>query len=70
MTNRCYYCRRKIGLLGFKCTDCRNEYCTSHRHPEEHDCRSFHELIERHIQSLEKQLKSHQTTKNEFVSST
>ncbi|KAA8497412.1 AN1-type zinc finger protein 6 [Porphyridium purpureum] len=34
---RCFSCRKKVGLTGFKCR-CGYVYCSSHRHSDEHDC--------------------------------
>jgi predicted nucleic acid binding AN1-type Zn finger protein len=37
--NRCHVCRKKVGMLGFKCK-CSDKYlfCSTHRLPESHDC--------------------------------
>ena len=35
--NRCFTCRKRTGLLGFKCR-CGNIFCGSHRHSVKHDC--------------------------------
>ncbi|CAL9201800.1 unnamed protein product [Musa hybrid cultivar] len=35
--NRCFRCRKKVGLTGFKCR-CENTLCSAHRHPEAHEC--------------------------------
>jgi hypothetical protein len=34
---RCYNCRRKVGLLGFKCR-CGFVFCSHHRHADQHSC--------------------------------
>ncbi|KAH6558478.1 hypothetical protein KP509_1Z062000 [Ceratopteris richardii] len=34
---RCYSCRRRVGLTGFKCR-CGNSFCSVHRYSEEHNC--------------------------------
>ena len=34
---KCWTCRKKIGLLGFKCK-CEYVFCKKHRIPEEHSC--------------------------------
>ncbi|KAL4570851.1 hypothetical protein LXL04_026514 [Taraxacum kok-saghyz] len=36
-SNRCLTCRKKIGVMGFKCR-CGESFCGSHRYPEKHDC--------------------------------
>ncbi|KAF8413061.1 hypothetical protein HHK36_001037 [Tetracentron sinense] len=36
-TNRCWSCKRRMGLVGFKCK-CGNTFCGRHRYPEEHLC--------------------------------
>ncbi|CAI0547174.1 unnamed protein product, partial [Linum tenue] len=33
----CGSCRKRVGLLGFKCR-CRKLFCSQHRYPEEHRC--------------------------------
>ncbi|XP_042401394.1 zinc finger A20 and AN1 domain-containing stress-associated protein 4-like [Zingiber officinale] len=34
---QCHICRKKVGLLGFRCR-CGETYCGQHRHPEFHTC--------------------------------
>jgi hypothetical protein len=36
-TTRCWSCKRKVGLLGFKCK-CSYVFCGSHRHSDQHGC--------------------------------
>ncbi|KAK6942623.1 Zinc finger, AN1-type [Dillenia turbinata] len=36
-TNRCSVCRKRVGLMVFKCR-CGITFCGSHRHPEQHFC--------------------------------
>ncbi|CAM0876733.1 unnamed protein product [Alopecurus aequalis] len=38
MANRCLTCRKKVGLLGFRCR-CEGTFCSVHRYYEKHDCR-------------------------------
>lgn len=35
--NRCFTCRKRVGLTGFKCR-CGSTFCGSHRYPERHGC--------------------------------
>lgn len=35
---RCFYCGEEIGALPFKCKYCQNQYCGTHRLPENHIC--------------------------------
>ena len=35
--NRCFNCRKKVGLLGFDCR-CGDVFCSSCRMPESHEC--------------------------------
>lgn len=35
--NRCSACRKKVGLIGFKCR-CGTTFCGTHRYPEIHGC--------------------------------
>ncbi|PWA98973.1 A20/AN1-like zinc finger family protein [Artemisia annua] len=37
VTNRCFDCNTKVGVMGFKCR-CGETFCGSHRYPEEHKC--------------------------------
>ncbi|KAG6437254.1 hypothetical protein SASPL_102166 [Salvia splendens] len=36
--NRCSTCRKKVGLIGFRCR-CGVTFCGTHRYPEKHGCR-------------------------------
>lgn len=35
--NRCFLCRKRVGLTGFKCR-CGSMFCSNHRYPETHEC--------------------------------
>ncbi|NXC12445.1 ZFAN6 protein, partial [Corythaeola cristata] len=35
--NRCFMCRKKVGLTGFECR-CGNVYCGMHRYSDVHSC--------------------------------
>lgn len=35
--NRCATCRKRVGLMGFKCK-CGVNFCGTHRYPEKHGC--------------------------------
>lgn len=35
--NRCLTCRKRVGLMGFKCR-CGMVFCGMHRYPEQHGC--------------------------------
>ncbi|KAI1891642.1 hypothetical protein AGOR_G00145880 [Albula goreensis] len=35
--NRCFTCRKKVGLTGFDCR-CGNLFCSIHRYSDKHDC--------------------------------
>uniref|UniRef100_A0ACD5U960 Uncharacterized protein n=1 Tax=Avena sativa TaxID=4498 RepID=A0ACD5U960_AVESA len=36
-TNRCATCRKKVGILGFRCR-CEGTFCSVHRYSDKHDC--------------------------------
>ncbi|XP_059630247.1 zinc finger A20 and AN1 domain-containing stress-associated protein 1-like [Cornus florida] len=36
-SNRCWSCRKKVGVLGFACK-CGSTFCGNHRYPEKHEC--------------------------------
>lgn len=36
-TTKCFNCKRKVGLLGFRCR-CDFVFCSKHRYAEEHNC--------------------------------
>jgi predicted nucleic acid binding AN1-type Zn finger protein len=38
MIGRCVTCKKKIGLIKFKCKFCEYEFCIQHRLPEDHTC--------------------------------
>ncbi|NXW59564.1 ZFAN5 protein, partial [Eurystomus gularis] len=35
--NRCFMCRKKVGLMGFDCR-CGNLFCGLHRYSDKHNC--------------------------------
>ncbi|PIN00993.1 putative Zn-finger protein [Handroanthus impetiginosus] len=35
--SRCFTCRKRVGLVGFRCR-CGSTFCGTHRYPEEHGC--------------------------------
>nr|GEW73190.1 zinc finger A20 and AN1 domain-containing stress-associated protein 1-like [Tanacetum cinerariifolium] len=37
VTNKCFDCNKKVGVMGFKCR-CGETFCGMHRYPEEHKC--------------------------------
>ncbi|KAK6922909.1 Spatacsin, C-terminal domain [Dillenia turbinata] len=37
MTNRCNFCKKKVGLTGFKCK-CGQTFCSIHRYSDKHNC--------------------------------
>ncbi|KAK8710606.1 hypothetical protein V6N13_145920 [Hibiscus sabdariffa] len=37
LANRCFICRKKVGLTAFKCR-CESTFCGEHRYPEKHEC--------------------------------
>lgn len=36
-TNRCSFCRKRVGLTGFKCR-CRQTFCSIHWYSDKHNC--------------------------------
>ncbi|GAB4859599.1 hypothetical protein Ancab_011073, partial [Ancistrocladus abbreviatus] len=44
--SRCGSCRRRVGLLGFKCR-CGTVFCGNHRYPEQHECSFDFKSMER-----------------------
>ncbi|KAL5555830.1 hypothetical protein UlMin_038066 [Ulmus minor] len=36
-TNRCSFCRKRVGLTGFKCK-CEQTFCSLHRYSNKHNC--------------------------------
>mmetsp|Transcript_11673 Transcript_11673/g.16154 ORF Transcript_11673/g.16154 Transcript_11673/m.16154 type:complete len:137 (-) Transcript_11673:82-492(-) len=36
--NRCYFCNKKVGILGFECR-CMFIFCDKHRFPDAHNCK-------------------------------
>lgn len=37
--SNCFVCKKKVGLLGFKCKCGDEQFCSKHRMPESHDCK-------------------------------
>ena len=35
---RCHACAQKLGLMVFRCSCCEQDFCISHRTPEDHAC--------------------------------
>ena len=48
--NRCVICKKKVGMLGFKCK-CSDEhlFCSAHRLPESHECTFDHHSEEKEM---------------------
>ena len=48
--NRCCICKKKVGMLGFKCK-CSDEhlFCSAHRLPESHECTFDHQSEEKQM---------------------
>jgi len=44
--NRCYKCKKKIGLTGFKCR-CGYIFCSEHRYSDKHECTFDYKLAGR-----------------------
>lgn len=70
---RCDCCRKKCGLVVFKCSACDKEHCTSHQLPEAHNCvnmsaikaESRQQLTNKVLKDVEDMTSS--TNKNNFV---
>ena len=52
--NKCTSCKKKVGLLGFDC-QCGGNFCASHRHADQHDCKSLSDIIKKDREILAKQ---------------
>jgi len=35
---KCSCCKKKLGLMPFVCSFCKNDFCVYHRMPEDHHC--------------------------------
>ena len=44
--NRCLTCRKKVGLLGFRCL-CEGTFCSVHRYSDKHDCGFYYKAAGR-----------------------
>lgn len=53
-TTRCFSCKRKVGLLGFRCR-CEFVFCSKHRHAEEHTCSFNYKDLQKDKLSAENQ---------------
>lgn len=51
--NRCTTCKKKTGLLGFNCK-CGGNFCASHRHADQHECKCIEEMKKEAIEILAK----------------
>lgn len=58
MGERCLFCKKKVGLMIFKCHCCENVYCVNHRLPEDHECSSDFKGIahDKHVKKIEKDI--------------
>jgi len=45
-TMHCWNCRRKVGLLGFRCR-CNYIFCSKHRHADQHNCTFDYKALNR-----------------------
>jgi len=62
--NRCWKCRRRIGITGIECR-CGYIFCGKHRYADEHDCDYDHK--ERQRKKLAKENKEVKTSKFEKI---
>uniref|UniRef100_B9I0J4 AN1-type domain-containing protein n=1 Tax=Populus trichocarpa TaxID=3694 RepID=B9I0J4_POPTR len=44
VANRCNFCRREVGLTGFKCR-CVYTFCSQHRYSDKHNCVFYYKSI-------------------------
>lgn len=44
--NRCFQCKKRTGLTGFKCR-CGNNFCSGHRLAESHECSFDYKTVQR-----------------------
>jgi hypothetical protein len=52
VSQRCFSCNKKVGLLGFDCR-CNNIYCSKCRYPEDHSCIFDHKNYGRELLKTE-----------------
>ena len=62
--NRCHSCKKNVGLMGLKCK-CGLLFCTTHLHPESHNCTFDHKSCAR--DNLSKNLTKVAATKIEVI---
>lgn len=64
----CFDCKKKIGLMGFECNYCHNNYCSSHRLPEDHKCTCISEVNNKYKEMAKEKLLSEATKSNKVTS--
>jgi predicted nucleic acid binding AN1-type Zn finger protein len=55
-------CRKRLGLMSFKCSCCEKCFCVHHRTPEDHNCSS--DYRQKAIQWHTSKMKEQATTEN------
>lgn len=55
-------CRKKLGLMSFKCSCCEKSFCIHHRTPEDHNCSSDYK--QKALQWHASKMKEHASTEN------
>lgn len=48
MKQKCFFCEKKVGVLGFTCK-CSKVFCSIHRLPEQHECSFDHKGYDRKV---------------------
>ena len=51
--NKCTVCKKKTGLTGFGCV-CGGNFCGSHRHADQHQCKCTEQMIQERREILAK----------------
>lgn len=60
---KCFFCKKNIGLLVFRCRLCLQPYCTHHRIPEDHLCNNILKFKDEVVNTPDAVIDNHNYTK-------
>lgn len=63
----CFVCSKRVGLLGFHCSSCKEQFCSIHRMPEDHKCSEMESLRNKYKQLAKEKLEKEAFNDNRVI---